>query len=418
MQAEIISNGDELVSGKILDTNSQWISLELDELGVEPLYHTTVGDDLAAMTGVLDIAMRRADIIIWTGGLGPTADDLTRQAVADAAGVPLEKDGQSLRLIEEIFQRRGREMPKSNEIQAFQPKGAKPILNPHGTAPGIDIILTGKRCKRLLAYPGVPAEMKEMWQLSGRQSVSDFVKKYRNNNHCIRFRSIHSFGLGESQVEAMLPGIIDRKRIPKVGITASQGTITLRIAAEAETQDECLAKMQPTADWIYKTLEKYIYGESGDTLPSVVLQKLQQEKKTLAVAEAGTRGLLSECLANVPVLKGNAASRDTENSAVFLGGITFPPRQPVALEEMVKIARRIFDPDYFLVIGPYPQGEPDRFQSGETFVAVIDNRSADVQTHWQKSVLNIQNYPFTGHPGIIDDLYIKRVLDNFRKVLR
>ncbi|MDR3182832.1 MAG: CinA family nicotinamide mononucleotide deamidase-related protein [Planctomycetaceae bacterium] len=404
MQAEIISNGDELVSGKILDTNSQWLSLELDDLGVEPLYHTTVGDDLPAMTAVLKIAMQRCDVIIWTGGLGPTADDLTRQAAADAAGVPLEKDAGSLRLIQEMFKRRGRDMPKSNEIQAFQPKGAKPIFNPHGTAPGIDLSLTDKRCKRFLAYPGVPAEMKEMWQLSGRQTVWECVQQHGNGKQFIRFRSIHSFGLGESQVEEMLPGIIDRSRIPKVGITASQGTITLRIASAADTEAECFAKMQPMADWIYKTLGNYIFGENEDTLPSVVMQKLQRTKKTIAVAEAGTRGLLAERLASV---------NEAGQKELLLGGVTFPPHQAVALEEMVKIARRIFDPDYFLVIGNYPPPK----QPGETFAAVIDNRSAGGQTDsFAKSVLSIQKYPFGGHPNVIDDLYIKRVLDNFRKL--
>ncbi|GHT24570.1 damage-inducible protein CinA [Planctomycetales bacterium] len=410
MQAEIISNGDELISGKILDTNSQWLSLELDDLGVETLYHTTVGDDLNAMVGVLKTAMQRADIVIWTGGLGPTADDLTRQAVADAAGVPLVEDADSLRLIQEMFQRRGSQMPKSNEIQAFQPKGAKPIYNPHGTAPGIDFVPpSNDRCKRFLAYPGVPAELKEMWNDTGRQTVREVVSQNSATKSVIRFRSIHSFGFGESHIEAMLPGIIDRKRVPKVGITASQATITLRIIAEAATEAECFEKMKPTADWIYRTLGDCIYGENEDTLQSVVLKNLQKTNKTLAAVEAGTSGLLAARL-------NQEQSKTGTMPLHFLGGAVLPQRTPVTPEEMIKIGRRIFNPDYFLLVGNYPPGEPDRNRKDEVFAAVVDNAVVDNKAaDFSSTVFVAKNYPFVGHPALIDELYVKRALDLFRR---
>jgi nicotinamide-nucleotide amidase len=240
-----------------------------------------------------------------------------------------------------------------------------------------------------------------MWNLSGKSTGWGTVQQYGNPNHVIRFRSIHIFGLGESHVEEKLPGIIDRKRIPKVGITATQGTITLRIAAQADTEAECLAKMQPTVDWIYKTLGEHIFGENDDTLESVVSKKLQHVKKTLAVAEAGTRGLLTERLAHV------------QGNDMFLGGLVLPQRKPATAEEMLKAARRMFDADYVLVIGNYPQGIPDRSRSDEVFVAVLDNRATDIQ----KSVLSQERYPFAGHPAVIDDLFIKRVLDNFRRLI-
>jgi nicotinamide-nucleotide amidase len=406
MQAEIISNGDEITCGKILDSNSQWLSLELADLGVSTLYHTTVGDDLDAMVDVLRIAMNRVDLIIWTGGLGPTADDLTRQAVADAAGVPLEKDEKSLRLIQEMFQRRNREMPKSNEIQAFQPRGALPINNPHGTAPGIDFTTKRKtpvpgrlEFYRVLAYPGVPAEMKEMWNETGRKSIREMLDKLNGQKRVIRFRSIHSFGLGESQVEAMLPDIVNRKHFPKVGITATRATITLRIVAEGETEAECSKIMEPTAKLIYEALGDRIYGEGNDQLQDVVCRKLKAKNKTIAVVEAGTSGLLAKTI-----------NQSKEAAGCFLGGIVLPPKTPIAPEAMIQIGKRISDADYFLLIGAYPVGEPDRARSDETFVAVIDPR----QTNLQSAVISIQNYPYVGHPDIIDDLYIKRVLDLLR----
>ncbi|MDR1963121.1 MAG: CinA family nicotinamide mononucleotide deamidase-related protein [Planctomycetaceae bacterium] len=410
MQAEIIANGDELTSGKILDTNSQWLSTKLAELGITTLYHTTVGDDLEAMIDILRIASERTDLIIWTGGLGPTADDLTRQAIAECFGVPLEKNEESMRLIREMFQRRGREMPNANEIQAFQPQGAVPIRNPHGTAPGIDLTIQRKKpvkkgrldfC-RIMAYPGVPAEMKEMWQDSGQKSIQEMLDQLTGQKRVLRFRTIHSFGLGESQIEAMLPDIVNRKHEPKVGITANRATITLRIASEAATEEECFKIMEPTATLIYKTLGSLIFGEGDDQLQDVVCRKLNETGQSLAVIEAGTRGLLAEAI---------AGSKETPEC--FAGGIVLPPKQPIDPDEMIRRGRRLFSVDYLLLIGAYPSGQPDRNQTENTFVAVIDARKTDLK----ESILVLKNYPYVGHPDIIDDLYVKRAIDLLRKTI-
>jgi nicotinamide-nucleotide amidase len=407
MYAEIFANGDEIVNGKVLDTNSQWLSRQLEDIGVAVRYHTAVEDDLTAMVDTLRIAMNRVDLIVWTGGLGPTADDLTRQAFADAAGVPLVKDDESLRQIQEIYRRRGYNMPPENEVQAFQPQGAVPIKNPHGTAPGIDFTVKRKPpipegrldTIRLLAYPGVPAEMTEMWNETGRQTVLAWHEQLEGKKHLIKYRSIHSFGLGESQVENMLSGITARNHVPKVGITATQATITLRIVAEGETEAACDQLIEPTAKLIYDTLGNRIFGEGETTLPVVVSRIVKAQNKKIAVVEAGTRGLLAEAFGS------------TEESAVcFLGGVVVPPRQPIALDRMIEIGRKMFDADYFLLIGAYPEEKPDRTRSDETFVAVINARDSNLQT----SILQMKNYPFVGHPGIIDDLYVKRVLDLFR----
>ena len=410
MQAEIIANGDELVSGKILDTNTQWLCRELAELGVTTLYHTTVGDELDAMVDVLRIASSRTDLILWTGGLGPTADDLTRQAVADLAGVSLEKNEDSVAHIRETFRRRGREMPKANEVQAFQPKGATPIFNPHGTAPGID--MTVKRQGpipkgrldffRILCYPGVPAEMKEMWHDSGEKTVQKLLEQLTGHRKVIRFRSINSFGFGKSQVEAMLPDIVNRKHYPKVGITATQASITLRIASEAETEEECYKIMEPTAKIIYDTLGDIIYSEGDDTLQDVVCRATKKSNQTLAVIEAGTRGLLAESLARSP-----------DSDGCFAGGIVLPPKEPIAAEEMIRRGRRLFNVDYLILVGAYPPGKPDRNRTEEAFVAVVDARQTDLE----KSVVALKNYAYVGHPGIIDDLYVKRALDLARKTV-
>src|SRR5687768_12467787 len=166
MQAEVISIGDELTSGQRLDTNSQWLSERLGEIGVRTLYHSTVADELDANIRVFQAAIERADVVVATGGLGPTADDLTRDAIAAATGVSLELDESTLAHIESLFTRRGRTMSANNRLQAMFPTGTRIIPNPAGTAPGIDLEVprSGRGPARVFALPGVPAEMREMWQ--------------------------------------------------------------------------------------------------------------------------------------------------------------------------------------------------------------------------------------------------------------
>src|SRR6476620_7467760 len=165
MRAEIIAIGDELTSGQRLDTNSQWLSERLGEIGIPVAFHTTVGDDLENNVAVFRAAIDRADVVISTGGLGPTADDLTRDAIAAAAGVELVEDEAALAHIRALFARRRREMPARNKLQALFPRGSRVVPNPEGTAPGIDLMVPrgcGPPC-RVIALPGVPAEMFSMW---------------------------------------------------------------------------------------------------------------------------------------------------------------------------------------------------------------------------------------------------------------
>ena len=177
MRAEIISIGDELTSGQRLDTNSQWLSQQLGEMGVRVMFHTTVADDVDANVVAFQQAFGRVDLVLCTGGLGPTADDLTRQAVAEAVGLPLVQDRQALEHIKELFRRRQRPMPEQNTIQSMFPEGSQVGHNPHGSAPGIDLAIKSEDGKqaRLFALPGVPAEMKEMWEQTVRGAILEMV---------------------------------------------------------------------------------------------------------------------------------------------------------------------------------------------------------------------------------------------------
>jgi nicotinamide-nucleotide amidase len=310
MRAEIISIGDELTSGQRLDTNTQWLSQRLGELGVPVAFHTTVGDDLETNVAAFRAAIGRADIVIATGGLGPTADDLTREALAAAAGVELVQDDAALAHIRNLFSRRGRAMPERNVLQAQFPRGSRVVPNPHGTAPGIDMAVPRPCCApcRVFALPGVPAEMFAMWEASVAPAIAAALPSPR----VIRHRRIKCFGVGESDVEAMLPDMIRRKREPLVGITVSGATITLRVTASGPNEAACLRAMEPTIAQIREILGVLVFGEEDDELEHAVLRLLGERQKSLAVAEWATDGLVSQWLAEAEA---------EANGKQFLGGV-------------------------------------------------------------------------------------------------
>ena len=291
VRAEIIAIGDELSSGVRLDTNSQWISQQLDLLGIQTAFHSTVGDDLEDMLAAFEIAVERVDLILTTGGLGPTADDLTRNIIAQLGEVELELDQDVLKHIKSMYQVRGREMPPNNEVQAWFPKGANIIDNPEGTAPGIEFAgektIDGRpNHYHVFSFPGVPAELKQMWQASVRQRLAELYSIETTIFH----HTIHCFGLGESAIEMQLPDLIQRGRDPLVGITASAATISLRIATRGANQQDCLAKMQPTIDIIHDRLGDLVYGENGEQLEQAVVKKLAAKQQTISVFDWGLGG--------------------------------------------------------------------------------------------------------------------------------
>ncbi len=344
MDAEILAIGDEITSGQTLDTNSQWLSQRLEELGVRVLFHSTVGDELEPSAEVFRRAIERADVVVATGGLGPTADDLTREALARATDRPLQLDADALEYIRSMFARRKRPMPPQNELQAMFPVGSRVVRNPHGTAPGIELEVPrpGRSACLVICFPGVPAEMVEMWNDGVAAAIGRFCGSRRR---VIRRRRIHCFGAGESQVESMLPDLIRRGRRPTVGITASKATITLRIAADGETEGECYTAMEPTVATIRQCLGTLVFGEEDDQLQDALVRLLRQQGKTLATAECGTAGLVTEWLASV------------EPSAdAYRGGIVLARPAAESVGAMAAQCREQFGADFGLAIGPFPPG--------------------------------------------------------------
>lgn len=283
MLTEILAIGDELISGQRLDTNSQWLSQQLSDLGIEPCFHTTVGDDLDKLASALETATHRTRLVITTGGIGPTQDDLTRQAIAQVAQVDLVYHAEIEAHIREIFAGYGRPMPENNRIQAYLPAGSRAIPNLEGTAPGIDVAI---RQTRLFALPGVPYEARKMWE----DYVCPEVVRLLDFPKTIRHHVIHCFGAGESQIEMLLPGMTDRNHCPRVGITASQATISLRITAAAENEQQCQELIEPTARKISELLGDLVLGENGVSLEGVVVRQLQQLDMTVGILDCGFGG--------------------------------------------------------------------------------------------------------------------------------
>lgn len=414
MIAEVISIGDELTSGQRLDTNSQWLSQRLGEIGIPVLYHTTVADDLEANVRVFRQAVERADVVIATGGLGPTADDLTREALARLTGVELVLDEASLAHIRALFSRRKRDMPERNLVQAMFPAGARVVFNPHGTAPGIDLDVPPPigRPSRVFALPGVPAEMIEMWHetVAGRLSVQ------AGGARVIRHRRIKCFGVGESDLEQMLPDLIRRGRTPSVGITVSEATITLRITAAGATEQECFAAMEPTIATIHECLGSLIYGYEDEELEHVVHRLLSQRGHTLATAEWGTAGLVAKSLGDV-----------ADEPGCYLAGHVLPT--PVALVKQLGVpaevladhpragkelaaamaarCRELVDADYGLAVGAFPASDAEAAQPGRVHFGLAT-----------RDGVVTRSTPFAGHPAILRSRAAKQALNMLRLELQ
>ncbi len=361
MIAEVISIGDELTSGQRLDTNSQWISERLGELGVRVLYHTTVADDLQANIDVFQTAAGRADIVVATGGLGPTADDLTREALSAVVQRPLVLDEASLEYIKGLFARFKRDMPERNRVQAMFPEGSRIIHNPNGTAPGIwlDIERAAGRTCHVFALPGVPAEMFEMF----RATVAPAVLSSSEVPRVIRHRRVKVFGAGESHVEQMLPDLIRRGRSPAVGITVSAATITLRITAAGSTPEECLAAIEPTVTTIHECLGNLVFGEEDEELEDAVVRLLASTDKTLCTIESGTEGAIAQWLsragcADPHYLGGHVVcssamlGRELGDSGDLIDRCGAESRE--VAEAMAAMCRKHSGADYALAVGPFP----------------------------------------------------------------
>ena len=287
MKAEIIAIGSELLLGQIVDTNSAFIAKRLAEIGVEMVQTKTVGDELNRMEESILDSISRSSIIITTGGIGPTEDDLTREAIAKVTHRPLTFQPQLMEQIKAIITRRGFRMAENNRVQAYIPEGAIPIENPKGTAPGF--IVEGPTWVTI-TLPGVPSEME---YLLGNTVIPYLRKRFHIEHQIIRYKVLRACGLGESALGLQIQDLMKESKNPTVGTLASIGDIKVRITAKAETPEEADGLIQKMEQEIRKRLGNLIYGVDDETLQANTVRHLEEKKLTVSAAEAFTNGLIS-----------------------------------------------------------------------------------------------------------------------------
>ena len=383
MRAEIIGVGTEILLGQITNSNAQWISERLAEIGVDVLHHQVVGDNEERIADAFRLAQSRADVVIATGGLGPTQDDITREAVAAALGVTLVRRIEIEEFLREKFHRLGREMPESNLRQADVPEGARYILPNRGTAPGL--ICVTPDGKRIYVVPGVPAEMREMMdgiilgelrQLAGPAAIASRIVKVT--------------GMAEAKVAETLDDLFRSSTNPTIAYLASSAEVKVRITAKAATLGEAAALIDPIADEVARRLGDRVFTTADEDLAEVVGGLLKERGMTVAVAESMTAGTLAARLSWPPgasaYLVGGVVSYTAEAKQEVLGVSAETLEGPGVVSEecareMASGARKLFGADIGVAVtgaaGPESHGGKP---AGTVCVAVAGESGVESRT--------------------------------------
>ena len=291
MDAEILSIGTELLLGDIVNTNAAYISRELAVHGIGCYYQSVVGDNPERLSECLKLALSRADIVITTGGLGPTYDDMTKETVADCFGLAMELHQPSLDRMIEMFSRSGRQLTKNNEKQAYMPIGAIVFNNDRGTAPGLAIEKDGKT---VIMLPGPPVEMSAMFD----NKVKPYLKG--KTSKVLLSSVIHIFGLGESAVEDILHDYMLEHTNPTIAPYAKTGEVQLRVTAFADSEDAAQSLIEPVVKDITSLFPDYVYGVDAGNMQTALVAALKSASKTIAVAESCTGGMIASRITEVP----------------------------------------------------------------------------------------------------------------------
>jgi nicotinamide-nucleotide amidase len=292
MQAEIISIGTELLLGAIVDTNAAYISQRLAEIGLDLYHRVTVGDNEGRIARCIEAALERADVVICTGGLGPTVDDVTRQAVARATGRELVLDEEMLGWIEERFRGWGHPMSENNRRQALKPEGAIAIENPVGTAP---IFIVQDEQGDVIVLPGVPHEMEYLME----HEVIPYLKRRLGHQEVIKTKVLRTVGIGESQIDARIGDLMESAN-PTVGLAAHPGQTDVRIVAKAASEEEADRLIAEMEAQVRERLGEVIYGVGEETVAEVVARMLAERGLTLSTVECGVDGIVSRQIFDAP----------------------------------------------------------------------------------------------------------------------
>jgi nicotinamide-nucleotide amidase len=338
MNAEIVAIGSELLLGQIVDTNSAWMAQRLASVGVNLFYKTIVGDNPGRMLEAITAAMERSDVVITSGGIGPTQDDLTREIVAKASSRELVMEPELLAQIEARFRRRGFIMSENNDRQAYIPKGSIPVENPNGTAPSF-IVENPEAI--IICLPGVPFEMKWLFD----NEVIPYLRRKFDLSEAIYSRVLKVADMGESGVDELVGHLIANSSNPTVGVLAHPGQVDVRITAKAASQDEADVLIAPLEKEVRGLLGDHVFATGEQTMPDIVGELLRSRNLTVASFEGLTGGLIAQQLqeADGPrFLQGTVSQRESTLQAILgaNGADAEMPTEPEALTGQLASAVR------------------------------------------------------------------------------
>lgn len=374
--AEIVAIGSELLLGQIVDTNSAWMAQRLTALGVNLYFKSVVGDNPARMKDVISRAMERADIVITSGGLGPTQDDLTREIVSEVTGRKLVQNAEMLEQVEEHFRRRGRTMTPNNIRQSYMPEGAIAVKNPNGTAPCF--IVEDPRGV-IYCLPGVPVEMKWLFE----NEVEPYLRRKFNLAEVIHYRVLKIVGIGESAVDDKVGHLIANSSNPTVGVLALPGQVDVRIAAKAANRNEAMNMIAPVEAEVRSLLGNAIFAADDEAMEHVVGRLLRERKKTVAACEDITCGQLAERLQSASVehfvagfiCNNEAAMRALLRLIYDERKIDALLKDPIALTDELAAAARVQSGcDFGLALHAIadPDSKVQNLARGQTYVSLCD----------------------------------------------
>lgn len=377
--AEIVAIGSELLLGQIVDTNSAWMAQRLTALGVNLYFKSVVGDNPGRMKEVIARAVERADIVITSGGIGPTQDDLTREIVAEVTDRKLVQDPGMLEQVEEHFRRRGRPMTPNNIRQSYMPEGAIPVKNPNGTAPSF--VVEDARAV-IFSLPGVPVEMKWLFE----NEVEPYLRKKFNLAEVIHYRVLKIVGIGESAVDDKVGHLIANSSNPTVGVLALPGQVDVRIAAKAANRDEAMKMIAPVEAEVRGLLGTAIFAADEETMEVVTGKLLRQKNKTVAVCEDLTCGQLAERMQTASlenfsagfICNNEAALRALLKRSQNDETIDQALKDPIALTDlMARAAREQSGCDFGLALHAItdPNSKIQNLAGGQTCVSLTDGKS-------------------------------------------
>lgn len=394
-RAFLLSIGNELLSGLTVDTNAAWISGQLAQRGIPTVGILTVPDEINDTVESLCLAVSKADIIITTGGLGPTDDDLTRQSLAQFLGVELQFHPELFESLAAFFRRRNYPMVEKNRIQAFLPAGTEAIPNSTGTAPGM---FACKDRVRIFCLPGVPSEMKVMFADFLAPRLAELTDR-----QVVVSRRLKCFGAGESMIAEKLGDLMLRGRNPLINCTVSDAVITLHVVATASDRPSAEALIQKDQTVLCEILGDWVYGRDDQTIAEVVGDRLARAQKTIAVAESCTGGLIAKMLTDIPgssryfvygwVTYGNQAKQSELGVEPALLAQYGAVSEPVA-RAMAQGARTKAGADYAVAVTGIagPEGGTEQKPVGLLYIAVASpNRTIVQQYHFPQSRMIIRN---------------------------